>query len=261
MGGCWGYVETRYTVDTIYAGKNCKKLAQLTRCKNIIGGPVWDTYADKYTYEENGVVFFYGLTGNHCDTLFNFNTPVNGNWQTSNTSTPFIHVYDKGIKIISGDTLEWLAINYTFPDNNSIGLDTVYERIGIKGPHYAFINPALNQDFTEPSVFGLCSYQDSTFSLFGNPDSMCTHLPNDIPVINVITFELSPNPFKDRFVLKTVYKDEFTYIVNDAYGRRMKEERCSGNLIVDTRSWSSGFYYCMITNKNGEMVRYKLRKE
>ena len=198
IGGNIGYVETKYVSDTIVVGINCKKLVEHQRYRYYFGGNITDIFKTHFTYESGRVIFMFNLIhgSNNWDTLYNFNTPVNSKWHFNSTDTIYIKVYGAGTKIIYGDTLEWRAINFVIPSNSNLYHDTLYERIGVTGYHFGFIDPRGNYDIAEPSIQELCNYQDNSFPVYGYTDSTCTQLPTGISDVDGAenSINIFPNP-------------------------------------------------------------------
>lgn len=270
IGGYVGYVKTKYVSDTVVAGMNCKKLIEHQRYRYYLGGPIIDKFRTHFIYDSDGVVFHFNLIegSNNWDTLFNFNTPVNSVWHINSTDTMFIKVFGAGTRVINNDTLQWRLINFVFPQDTTGMLlphDTLFERIGVvtQTTHYTFNNPMLNYDNYEPSIFGICSYYDSTFGLYGNPDSICTQLPTGIPDFNA--FEKSvivfPNPFSEDLTIQVSSKEQLTVSLFNLLGETIFQKTFSNSTRLNTDNLPDGIYFYQLNNdyqiiSNGKVIKH-----
>lgn len=267
IGGEVGYVETKYTSDTVVAGMNCKKLIEHQQYRYYPGGPIIDNFKTHFTYEEGGVIFMFYLSamGNGWDTLFNFNTPVNGKWFLNATDTVFVKVFGAGTNIINGDTLQWRAINFVYPADTTTwwSNDTLYERIGLKSSHFGFVNPMYNYDLFEPSIGGLCNYYDDTFALYGSTDSICTQLPTGIADISSAdhSIRIFPNPVFDQLTFEIANSKLTTVFLYDIYGKQVLQRTFTNAITLSTAPFADGIYFYELRNINSIITSGKIIKQ
>ncbi|MCX6257189.1 MAG: T9SS type A sorting domain-containing protein [Bacteroidia bacterium] len=265
IGGDIGYVETKYVSDAVIAGINCKKLIEHQCYRFYLGGNLIDSYKNLYTYESGGVIFMFNLVdgSNNWDTLYNFNTPVNGIWHINSTDTIFIKVYGAGTKIINSDTLQWRAINYVFPFESTSGYDTLYERIGLTGYRYGFINPVLNCDNFEPSIFGICNYSDNTFALYGKPDSICKQLPNGISELDGADKLISvyPNPASHKITFDVSGNRKMTIVLYDILSRQISQKTFTNSTTINLEPFKDGIYFYKLSDLNTIIRSGKIIKQ
>ena len=257
IGGNVGYVETKYVSDTLVGGMNCKKLVEHQRYRFYNGGNQIDSFKTHYTYEMDGVVFMFNLVEDsyNWDTLYNFNTPVNSSWHLNSTDSIFLKVYGAGIKIINSDTLQWRTINFIFPSDSSFMRDTLYERIGVTGYNFGFINPVLNYGLVEPSIHSLCNYQDNIFPMYGFPDSACTILPDGISNPKTqYEISISPNPATTEIKITNLSPSENQIRIFNLLGQQVKNIRVSNtqNTSINISDLAAGIYE--VTIFDGEKI-------
>ncbi|MEM9885727.1 MAG: T9SS type A sorting domain-containing protein [Bacteroidota bacterium] len=71
--------------------------------------------------------------------------------------------------------------------------------------------------------------------------------------VQSIDFEVFPNPFSQRFRVKT--EQNLQLQVTDALGKIVLEKTANGALEVDTENWANGLYYLNILDEKGALLR------
>lgn len=214
----WGWVvghgQDIYTLhhDTVILGKPCKNLWRNHRQIMYPEGTIsnWEGLAGFYFYEEDSVVYVYGLpqdSNNDFDTLYNFKAKPNDSW-TFNLDIPeicdsvfIITVTDTGHITFGQSILYYLKVQYSF-DQYGIPIyitDTIFESFGSKGQTFLDWPNICTPDGLEPYYYTLNCYSDSSISWGTN-----CGLTIDVEELSSVTHTLVyPNPVDSRLHIQS----------------------------------------------------------
>ena len=238
-----GYAEIKYVSDTVVVGIPCKKLIEHQRYRSVTGGPEINNFRNLFTYDSSNIVFIYNLVqgSNNWDTLINFNIVPGGFWYFSNSDTVRTEVLDTGSGFVNGLNLEWIYVK-----NHQGGFttfDTIYNRVGYANTFYPF--DPLGSLSSDPLVYGFCNYYDSTFAIYGNPDSTCTILPNGISNPKTVSeISIYPNPATNEIKISNLSQLENQIKIFNLLCQQVKsiEVNNEQNTTINISDLSFGIY-------------------
>lgn len=168
------YIKFESVKDTMYAGKNCRKI--IKRHEVICNDRPWI----EYMYEENGKVYFYDPNFYGFQVLYDFNTNQNDTWTIfiedygDDIDTLLVVVDSTKIVAINGVDLKKLYVTYNFihesfmnetEQDTMIYQSVIIERIGDLTYMFNYVpewSAVCDANYSD----GLRCYEDSIVGLF-----------------------------------------------------------------------------------------------
>ncbi len=258
--GTEGYTQIQYIGDTVINGQLSKILDKHIYAFNYQNSQAVDIDAGKeYTFETNGIVYLW--YNNNWDTLYNFNASVGESWRMA--KQPFTNACDSnstltvtaiGSKVINSQTLNYLVVDFSFPNGFS---DTIVEKIGFINSYllpYDFCNGSL--DANEGGPFRC--YEDNNFITYkpNYPDN-CDHIAGLYEKEIDLGFDFSPNPATE---IITIYfsnglNTRTTCLLLYASGRETKAINLTGTETqIDISDLNPGIYFVKVGDRVEKVV-------
>lgn len=163
--GDYGYVETQYVGDILFADSLCQEFAIMEQGYSDQTNSPWEggPFTMHTTSSPDGLVHLWD--GSTFDTLFHFNAVPGDHWLfpilLAETGTR-ITVTDTGHASLGGLSLRYVAIEATIEDIVFVA-DTVFERIG---PIQMYINiPITSYFLVDGGYGGLRCYEDEEINI------------------------------------------------------------------------------------------------
>ncbi|MGM0651076.1 MAG: T9SS type A sorting domain-containing protein, partial [Bacteroidota bacterium] len=291
LGAVWMYsdtgfgYETYYFVrsekDTVFKGKECKKL-KLEKYEESSNSVLDVEY--RYTYQENGKIYMYSFGEDEFQQLYDYTASEGDTIRKycplapENCYADF--VVDSVVERMPGG---WPGTTYPACETNitinTFHLDRFYhsggQGCGILGlgtspvGNYVSFAGSVSSDMcdvfeggTNTRVFNC--YYDGNVNIFSSKNDSCisyyqAHL--DISQNNVNSkIELYPNPVNDVLTIRLNQSHEGLIKIFDASGRLIYQNLiCSEKDSVDFSGFSTGLYYVTI-NINDQLFRKKIIK-
>ena len=200
-----GYIKRTYIgSNAIIDGKPCNQF--LIETYGQIGNVSITGY---FTYLNNDVVYNVPTVGSIKDTLFDFKAKPGDKWRMAPTikaqcAAGKVTVLDTGSKIIQGQKLRWLKVNYLSSKVNFI--DTIYERFGPLGVYsYNWFNVCPAGSDGEYGGSLRC-YSDNQIPNFVNDHSTACDYYNGVGITKnqsvSIEIRIFPNPSTDLITIQ-----------------------------------------------------------
>ena len=258
--GTEGYTQILYYGDTVINGQLSHILNKHIYAFNYQNSQDVDFDAGKeYTFETNGIVYLWDNT--NWDTLYNFNANVGESWRMP--KQPFTNACDSnsmltvtatGTKMINSQTLNYLVVDFSFPNGFS---DTIVEKIGFINSYllpYDACNGAL--DANEGGPFRC--YQDDNFSTY-KPHfaESCDFILGLYTIDLESNIQLFPNPASETLTISLPENASTTEcILFDNAGKEMKRFRVSGGEnLVDISGLENGIYLIQIDSEIYKLIK------
>ena len=249
--GTEGYTQILYYGDTVINGQLSHILNKHIYAFNYQNSQDVDFDAGKeYTFETNGIVYLWG--NNNWDTLYNFNANVGESWRMA--KQPFTNACDSnsmltvtatGTKMINSQTLNYLVVDFSFPNGFS---DTIVEKIGFINSYllpYDACNGAL--DANEGGPFRC--YQDNNFSTY-KPHfaESCDFILSLYTIDLESNIQIFPNPASETLTISLPANASTNdCVLFDNLGKEVKRFLVSGGENqVDISELESGSYMMRI---------------
>lgn len=253
-----------YSGDETVGGKVCKRIT--TRlCKTNESSPdiLWHE-DDKYTYEEDGVVYIWQEQLSAFDTLYNFNAGIGDTWEIAvplgaeNNPIVSVVVLDTGIEEINNLKLRKLEVEYSCKDGDIGGephTTTICERVGDLKYHlyfaYGFCSGYADVDYDNSA---LRCYQDDAFPLYETGLApYCDYQlvvsveDNEKPEV----FTVKPNPATDYVDIESE-SSLVEVIIYDISGRKVLSQQMNVfGARIDLSHLSGGTYFVLSRNVTG----------
>lgn len=163
--GDYGYVETQYVGDVLFADALCQEFVIMEHGYSDQTNSPWEggPFTMHTTSSPDGLVQLWDGSG--FDTLFHFGAVPDDHWlfpPSLNETGTLITVTDTGHADVGGISLRYLAIEATIEDIVFVA-DTVFERIG---PIALYIDIPLTGNFLTDGGYGrLRCYSDDEMSI------------------------------------------------------------------------------------------------
>lgn len=272
--------------DTTINSKQCKilKTYEIVKAMDSTFQYHWDTIncPIQYTFLESGIVYFYDLSKNDFNKLYNFNA-AKGDTITVNdsifagycpnayTSNLFQYVLDSIYDtIIGGITLHKEIISKTansdwlFSDPSGIiGNMPIIERIG--STKYLF-GVTMNIVMEGP-INCLRCYVDSELSYhaaFWNDTVPCGHLPDlntGINENNENGIKVFPNPALNQVNIQIENSVNQSYYIYNSIGQLVLTSKINNTLTtIDLGNLNAGIYYLIIRPNYNFATKFIIRK-
>lgn len=155
-----------YSGDEIIGGKLCKRISEKSCETDAVPKSPTRYENDKYTYEEDGVIYYFEPETQTFDTLYNFNADIGDQWNVTYWGiTTNVVVLEVSTVEINGFSLRQLRLRYSCEWNEFENEIVVCERIGnIQGHLFAFLGNCIEDG--EETTSSLRCYQDDEFPLY-----------------------------------------------------------------------------------------------
>ncbi len=257
--GTEGYTQIQYFGDTVINGQLSKILDKHIYAFNYQNSQAVDIDAGKeYTFETNGIVYLW--YNNDWDTLYNFNASVGESWRMA--KQPFTNACDSnstltvtaiGSKVINSQTLNYLVVDFSFPNGFS---DTIVEKIGFINSYllpYDFCNGSL--DANEGGPFRC--YQDNNFTTY-KPHfaESCDFILGLYNIDSELNLQLFPNPASETLTI-SLPENALTTNCNllDNLGKEVKRFTVTGGEnFMHVSELESGVYMMRIGSNTQKII-------
>lgn len=277
-----GYSEYKYLRDTMVNSINCKLISgtYYGDLSYFQTNTIVPNYRQYYTYENNGVVFYYN--GSKFDTVVNFKASIGDKWLWPKTFLDTTHyrgvltVVDTLSTIVNNQKLKSIKVSYSFTSTPSnILYLTFYQRLLWLGASNCSYKPGLFPEFFDvkafiasvhlPNVSFRC-YEDNQFTNYNPGGSGCKYIVGLTETNKSYTeIKLIPNPVESKFCIDVEnYQFQETSIaatITDVTGKFVQ----SYNLIsqrteIDIATLESGIYFLNLEEKGKLVATKKLIK-
>lgn len=277
-----GYSEYKYLRDTSVNSINCKLISgtYYGDLSYFQTNTIVPNYRQYYTYENNGVVFYYN--GSNFDTVVNFKASIGDKWLWPKTFPNTAHyrgaltVVDTFNTLINNQKLKSIKVSYSYTSTPSnIFYLTFHERTLWFGASTFSHPPGLFPEFFDvkaasasvhlPYVSFRC-YEDNQFINYNPSGSGCKYIVGLTETNNSLTeIKLIPNPVQSKFCIDVEnYQFQETSIaatITDVTGKFIQ----SYNLIsqkteIDIAALESGIYFLTFEEKGRVVATKKLIK-
>ncbi len=196
------------------------------------------------------------------DTIVNFNASIGDTWEFHDPFTDPYYVYSNyssglttvvgtGSKMINGDNLKWVLVEYAVTDENLTIIsnsysDTIFEKIGPKRnmiPSEYFYGFDSNFD----GGSWLACYSDDSFLEHTIIQNVCDFYLNTSELYE-LDYTIFPNPCQNEFTIE-FDGDNFHFEIFNMSGQKVSNISYLNNtrsFIVNTASVPAGFYIVQI---------------
>ena len=277
-----GYSEFKYLHDTTINSINCKLISgtYYGDLSYYQTNTIVPNYRQYYTYENNGVVFYYN--GSNFDTVVNFKANIGDKWLWPKTFLDTTHyrgaltVVDTLSTLINNQKLKSIKVSYSYTSApSSILYITFYQRLLWLGASNYSYKPGLFPEFFDvkgsgvsvhlPNVTFRC-YEDKQFPNYNTSGSGCKYIVGLTESNNRLSeFKLIPNPIESRFWINLEnYQFPETSIkatMTDVTGKHIQSYTLvSKKTEIDIAALSSGIYFLSFEEKGKVLATKKLIK-
>lgn len=203
-----GYINYKYTIDTVISGINCKMLKKTRYTESQFGPPQsWQHYTATepscFTYQSGDTVFFYSRTSNSWQPMYYFGAQIGDTirvlyrynlYRNDDESLTTAFVTEVGTDTINNEYKRYYRV--IFPACSPMDSMRFVESLGTNNND---LIPNLECYIPESSAF-LCSYSDSSFNLYPE-NAVCRFILNDVETLTKKEFSIYPNPASATFTV------------------------------------------------------------
>lgn len=257
--------------DTILNGQSCRILKTWKPSCDMPNYGFDDDFGHIYTYEENGVVYFYNPALDDFVILYDFNAEAGDSWTTTMPESPYQSEFDFFIITVdststtelNGQQLKTLHVTYSVDTESGGHPFTIVETLGnLQSLFFGYLGifTLCDAEYNQ----GLRCFESEELGQVQFVDFPCdstwvwsTSEPEEI-LIDLRAF-VYPNPSQDFLTLQIINNDSpRTFEIYDLHKKLLyRKEISDANFQseIDVRSYETGVYFWILKDEKG-IVRH-----